>query len=43
MVEGMSNYKLDFNFCEHCLYGKLSRVKFHSGATRAKDLRVNTQ
>ena len=22
MVEGMSNYNLDFDFCEHCLYGK---------------------
>jgi hypothetical protein len=22
MVEGMSNFSLDFDFCEHCLYGK---------------------
>jgi hypothetical protein len=22
MVEGMSNCSLDFDFCEHCLYGK---------------------
>jgi hypothetical protein len=22
MVEGMYNYSLDFDFCEHCLYGK---------------------
>ena len=22
MVEGMSNSSLDFNFCEHCVYGK---------------------
>ena len=22
MVEGMSNCNLDFDFCEHCLYGK---------------------
>jgi hypothetical protein len=22
MVEGMSNCTLDFDFCEHCIYGK---------------------
>jgi hypothetical protein len=22
MVEGMSNFSLDFDFCENCLYGK---------------------
>ena len=22
MVEGMSNFSLDFNFCEHFVYGK---------------------
>jgi hypothetical protein len=22
MVEGMSNFSLDFDFCEHCVYGK---------------------
>ena len=22
MVEGMSNISLDFDFCEHCVYGK---------------------
>jgi hypothetical protein len=38
MVEGMSNCSLDFNFCEHCLYGKQNRVRFPSGATRAEGI-----
>jgi hypothetical protein len=38
MVEGMSNYSLDFDFCEHCVYGKKNRVRFPSGATRAKGI-----
>jgi hypothetical protein len=21
-VEGMSNFTMDFDFCEHCIYGK---------------------
>ena len=28
MVEGMSNFSLDFDFCEHCVYGKQNRVTF---------------
>ena len=36
--KGMSNYNLDFNFCEHCLYGKHNWVKFPSGATREKKI-----
>ena len=36
MVEGMSKCNSDFDFCEHCLYGKQNCVKFPSGATRAK-------
>ena len=36
MVEVMSNYNLDFDFCEHCLYGKHNWVKFPSGATSKK-------
>jgi hypothetical protein len=38
MVEGMSNYSLDFDFCEHCLYGKHNQVRFPSGATRAEGI-----
>ena len=30
MVEGMPNWKLEFDCCEHCLYGKQNRVKFPS-------------
>ena len=35
MVEGMSNFSLDFDLCEHCLYGKQNQVIFPSGAMRA--------
>jgi hypothetical protein len=38
MVEGMSNYSLDFDFCEHCVYGKQNRVKFPSCATRVEGI-----
>jgi hypothetical protein len=38
MVEGMSNYSLDFDFCEHFLYGKKNRVRFPYGATRAEEI-----
>jgi transposase InsO family protein len=38
MVEGMSNFSLDFDFCEHCLYGKQNRVRFPSGATRVEGI-----
>ena len=38
MVEGMSNSSLDFNFCEHCVYGKQNRVSFPSGAKRVNKI-----
>jgi hypothetical protein len=38
MVEGMSSCTLDFDFCEHCIYGKQNRVIFPFGATRAKGI-----
>jgi hypothetical protein len=38
MVEGMSNCTLDFDFCEHCIYGKQNRVICPSGATRTKGI-----
>jgi hypothetical protein len=38
MVEGMSNFSLDFDFCEHCVYGKQNRVRFPSGAMRAEGI-----
>jgi hypothetical protein len=36
MVQGMSNYSLDFDLCEHCLYGKQNLIRFPSGATRVE-------
>ena len=38
MVEGMFNCNFDFDFYEHCLYGKQNRVKFPYGATRARGI-----
>jgi hypothetical protein len=26
MVEGMSNFSLYFDFCEHCVYGKKNQI-----------------
>jgi transposase InsO family protein len=38
MVEGMSNCSLDFDFCEHFLYGKQNWVRFPSSATRVEEI-----
>jgi hypothetical protein len=38
MVEGMSNFSLDFDLCEHSLYGKQNCVIFSSSATRVKGI-----
>jgi hypothetical protein len=38
MIEGMSNCTLDFDFYENFIYGKQNRVRFPSGATRAKGI-----
>jgi hypothetical protein len=38
MVEGMSNYSLDFDLCEHYVYGKQNRVRFPSGAMRTEGI-----
>ena len=38
MIEGVSNYSLDFDFYEHCVYGKKNRVRFPDGATREKGI-----
>ena len=32
----MSNFTLDFDLCEQCIYGKQNRVRFPSGATIVK-------
>ena len=37
-TEGMSNLSLDFDFYEHCVYGKKNRVSFPSGAKRVKGI-----
>jgi hypothetical protein len=34
MVEVICNCTLDFDLCEHCVYGKQNQVRFLSGASR---------
>jgi hypothetical protein len=36
MVECMSKFSLDFDFSEHCVYGKKNQVRFPSGAMRVE-------
>ena len=36
--EGITDCTLDFDLCEHCIYGKQNRVRFASSATRAKGI-----
>ena len=38
MVQGMSNFSLDFDFCEHFIYGKKNRMRFPSSSTRAEGI-----
>ena len=38
MVEYVPACNLEFDFCEHCIYGKQSRVRFPSGVTREKGI-----
>jgi hypothetical protein len=38
MVEGISNFSLDFDFYEHCVYGKKNWVRFPSGAMREEGI-----
>jgi hypothetical protein len=38
MVEGMANCSLDFDFYEHCLYGKQNLVIFSSSATSVEEI-----
>lgn len=38
MVEGMSNFSLDFYLCEHFLYWKHNRVRLSYGVTRQEEI-----
>ena len=38
MVEGMSNFSQDLDFCEHCVYGKQNLVSFPCGAKRTNKI-----
>jgi hypothetical protein len=37
MVEGITNCSLDFDFCEHCIYGKQNQVRFSYCAMRENE------
>ena len=37
MVKGFLYCSFEFEFCEHCVYGKHNRVSFPTGPTRAKE------
>jgi hypothetical protein len=38
MVKGFPEHGLEVDFCEYCIYGKQSRVRFPSGATRENEI-----
>jgi hypothetical protein len=38
MVKEFPECDLEAEFCEHCIYGKQSQVRFPSGATRENDI-----
>jgi hypothetical protein len=38
MVKDFPECNLEFNFCEHYIYGKQSRVRFPSGMTRVNGI-----
>jgi len=38
MVECMSNLSLDFDFYEHCVYGKHNHASFPSGVKRVEGI-----
>ena len=38
MVECMTDCTLEYDFYEHCIYGKQNQVRFTFGATRAKGI-----
>jgi hypothetical protein len=44
MVEGMYNCSLDFDFCEHCVYGKQNRSKIPLSCNEGKiNFRTSSQ
>ena len=38
LVEGLEDCNLDFEFCEHCIYGKQHRVSFYSSPHKSSSL-----
>lgn len=38
MVEGLTDCNLEFDFCEHCIYGKQNCVQFYSSSYKSSDI-----
>ena len=38
LVEGLNDCNLEFDFCEHCVYGKQNRVQFYSSSHKSSDV-----
>ena len=38
LVEGLSDCNLDFDFCEHCIYGKQNHVHFYSSSHKSSGI-----
>ena len=38
LVEGLSDYNLYFDFCEHCIYEKQNHVQFYSSSHKSSGI-----
>ena len=38
MVDGLNDYSLEFDFCEHCIYGKQNHVQFYYSSHKSSRL-----
>ena len=35
LVDGLNDCNLEFDFCEHCIYGKQNRIQFYSSSHKS--------
>ena len=35
IVDGLNDYNLEFDFCEHCIYGKQNHIQFYSSSHKS--------
>jgi hypothetical protein len=38
LVDGLNDCSLEFDFCEHCIYGKQNHVQFYSSSHKSSGL-----